>query len=146
MDIVSLAMAKPVVIDFKDFTFIGADLKTETTFNEKFIELFNLSVQNATFYHEGGYDKDGALRSAMSTEKQIVLKIGANMGYGDTFTYIPVTHTIRQSDGKIADLSGWAILAIPQLNAIFEVKCYITFDISSDSSQVIMNVIATALT
>ena len=146
-DPVTMAMARPKVVDMGAFTFVyGDDFSKTTRFESLFIELFNLSVQNGTVYSASGYDYEGELRKTLSTTKPIVLKFGADLGYGDVETYVPAMHTIREEDGKITEMSGRSILWVGQLNALVETKCYVRFDPDGNSNAVSMSVWAEVAT
>lgn len=107
MDIVTMAMAKPKIIDMTQF-------KTTDgyAFNDIILSLVQTSMQNnfsvATLRV---CDAEGALRKAMTTDRQLIATITV-IDDGVNVTKFPVTVTMDMTRNRASAVSGYAIIYI----------------------------------
>jgi hypothetical protein len=124
MDMMTLAMAKPKIIDLTEYRALYSN--TECTFNELCLALLQDSVQNGgTVSTMTVTDMDGALCKAITTTRYVEFVVTLAKEYTNETvinkTYFPTSKTISKTWNKALAASTQTIVYVEGMNVKVEV-------------------------
>jgi hypothetical protein len=126
MDMMTLAMAKPKIVDFAKI-YVPMDVdSTPVNLNDALLSVVQDSVLSGEIEILYFHDPEGTLRKEMTTNKVLVGKVGCNNGDDNIHIYTPMHYSIAHKTGY--PISEVSFSFMTQLSGtILDVKGYFKF-------------------